>query len=199
MKNILVISLIVIGQVGFSQNSYQSEIEKFQTNLNEEFKNPEESPLTKKERKKFKEHNFFPTDETYQVTADFVKADDPATFQMKTTTNRLPTYDKYGYVKFSLKGNEYQLTIYQSHTLRETDEYRNYLFLPFTDLTNGEETYGGGRYIDLSIPDGNQITIDFNKAYSPYCAYNYSFSCPIPPAENNMDIRIEAGVKNLKL
>ena len=199
MRSFLVITLISIGHFGFSQNSYQSEIEKFQTELNEEFKNPEESPLSKKERKKFEGHNFFPINEKYQVSAEFVKADNPGTFQMKTTTNRLATYDRYGYAKFTLNGIEYKLTIYQSHRLRETEEYKDYLFLPFTDLTNGEETYGGGRYIDLSIPGGNQIIIDFNKAYSPSCAYNYSYSCPIPPAENNLEIRVEAGVKNLEL
>ena len=199
MRSFLVITLISIGHFGFSQNSYQSEIEKFQTELNEEFKNPEESPLSKKERKKFEGHNFFPINEKYQVSAEFVKADNPGTFQMKTTTNRLTTYDRYGYAKFTLNGIEYKLTIYQSHRLRETEEYKDYLFLPFTDLTNGEETYGGGRYIDLSIPGGNQIIIDFNKAYSPSCAYNYSYSCPIPPAENNLEIRVEAGVKNLEL
>lgn len=61
------------------------------------------------------------------------------------------------------------------------------------------ETYGGGRYIDLNIPAGKTIIIDFNKAYSPSCAYNYNYSCPIPPKENDLDIAITAGVKNLKL
>ena len=69
------------------------------------------------------------------------------------------------------------------------------MFLPFTDLTNGEETYEGGRYIELEIPDKNYIVIDFNKAYNPYCAYNYIYSCPIPPEENDLKIEIKAGVK----
>ena len=66
-------------------------------------------------------------------------------------------------------------------------------------MTNGEETYGGGRYIDLTIPKGDVLIIDFNKAYSPLCAYSYKYSCPIPPAENDLKLRIEAGVKNLAL
>ncbi|MBP7982432.1 MAG: DUF1684 domain-containing protein, partial [Kaistella sp.] len=73
--------------------------------------------------------------------------------------------------------------------------YEDYLFLPFRDETNGKETYGGGKYIDLRIPDGNEIVIDFNQSYQPYCAYNaYDYSCPIVPEENFLPLRIEAGV-----
>ena len=76
--------------------------------------------------------------------------------------------------------------------------YEDYLFLPFTDLTNGEETYGGGRYIDLSIPEGNTIQLDFNKAYNPYCTYNKKFSCPLVPSVNSIKTRVVAGVKDFK-
>ncbi len=77
-----------------------------------------------------------------------------------------------------------------------TTDFENYLFLPFTDLTNGNGTYGGGRYIDLEIPKGDTMVIDFNKSYNPYCAYNGKYSCPIPPKENDLNIAIKAGVKN---
>jgi uncharacterized protein (DUF1684 family) len=86
------------------------------------------------------------------------------------------------------------LNVYQSHTLREKEGYKDYLFLPFTDLTNGNETYGSGRYIDLRIPERETIIIDFNKAYNPYCAYNYGYACPIPPKENKLKVEIRAGV-----
>ena len=69
------------------------------------------------------------------------------------------------------------------------------MFLPFSDLTSGNETYGGGRYIDLEIPKGKTITIDFNQAYNPYCAYNPKYSCPIVPAENELLTNVNAGVK----
>ena len=74
----------------------------------------------------------------------------------------------------------------------------DYLFLPFTDLTSGVDTYGGGRYIDQKIPEGNSIIIDFNQSYNPYCAYNPRYSCPIPPPENDLLIEIMAGVKDFK-
>jgi uncharacterized protein (DUF1684 family) len=72
--------------------------------------------------------------------------------------------------------------------------------LAFTDLTNGEDTYGGGRYIDLYISDiaEGHITIDFNKAYNPYCAYSDGYNCPIPPASNSINLEIKAGEKMYK-
>ena len=188
-------TLVSTGQ----SSSYIEEIKAHQKELNEEFLDPQESPLSKKERKKFKGHNFFPIDEAFRVEAKFTRTRNAVPFKMKTSTDRLPTYNKYGEAVFLLKGKEYKLNIYQSHRLQQMEEYKDYLFLPFTDLTNGEETYGGGRYIDLTIPKGDVLIIDFNKAYSPLCAYSYKYSCPIPPAENDLKLRIEAGVKNLAL
>ncbi|MEN7550351.1 DUF1684 domain-containing protein [Rapidithrix thailandica] len=191
------ISFVFIGSAVAQQ--YEEEIAHFQQELNEEFRNPEESPLPKKDLKKFKKHNFFPIDSTYKVLAKFVKTHNALPFKMQTTTDRLPTYEKYGEVIFEIEGQILTLSIYQSHQLRRTLKYKDHLFLPFTDLTNGKETYGGGRYLDLTIPSGDTIVIDFNKAYNPYCAYNPSYSCPIPPEENDLNIRIEAGVKHSKL
>ena len=82
--------------------------------------------------------------------------------------------------------------------LLDDEEFVDYLFLPFTDLTNGEATYAGGRYIDLAIPDGDTLIIDFNKSYNPYCAYNKKYSCPIVPKVNHLEIDINAGVKAFK-
>ena len=69
------------------------------------------------------------------------------------------------------------------------------MFLPFLDATNGVETYGGGRYLDMKVPKSNEVIIDFNKAYNPYCVYNHEYSCPIVPLENELDVEINAGVK----
>ena len=197
MKKILCIALILISLSGITlAQAYEEEINEFQQELNEEYLNPKESPLSKKDRKKFKGHDFFPIEEKYRVVAKFVKTTSAMPFKMKTSANVFQNYDIYGVVHFEIDGKEYKLNIYQSHTLRETEQYKDYLFLPFTDLTNGRETYGGGRYIDLSIPSGDSVIIDFNKAYNPYCAYSTGYSCPIPPKENNLNIKIEAGIKN---
>jgi len=178
-----------------SAQSHAEDVAKFQKELTDEFLNPEESPLSKEEIKKFSGHSFFPVNKKYRVVAKFVRTENSLPFQMQTTTDRLPMYEKYGEAIFELDGKTYTLSIYQSHQLRETEKYKNYLFLPFTDQTNGKETYGGGRYIDLTIPTGNTIVIDFNKAYNPFCAYNPNRSCPIPPKGNALNIKIPAGVK----
>jgi len=73
------------------------------------------------------------------------------------------------------------------------EEYKNYLFIPFKDLTSGTETYGGGRYMDIMIPEGDEIILNFNTAYNPYCAYANGYFCPIPPAENTLNVEIRAG------
>jgi hypothetical protein len=170
----------------------------FQKKMNREFKDPETSPLKDKDRKNFESLNFFPIDTTYRVTAKFIETPNQSPFLMPTTTNRLPEYIKYGEAHFTLKGKEFVLTIYQNQQLTKMEEYEDYLFLPFTDATNGKETYGGGRYIDARIPEGNTVVIDFNKAYNPYCAYNEKYSCPIVPAENTLSIAVKAGVKKFK-
>lgn len=178
-----------------AQNNCKEDTTAFQDKLNLDYKSPEESPLDKKQRRKFKGHDFFPFDQNFCITASFEKTKNVVPFQMKTTTNRLPTYEIYGVATFEINGQKYKLNIYQSHRLRKMEKYKNNLFLPFTDLTSGESSYIGGRFIDLTIPKGDTIEINFNKAYNPYCAYSYRYSCPIPPVENHLKVAIKAGVR----
>lgn len=175
------------------------EIVTFQQELNKEFKDRDESPLEPKDLRKFKGHSFFPVDLGYRIVARLSATPSADFFKMKTTTSRLPNYRVYGVVEFMLNGKTFKMPVYQSQDLMKNEEYANYLFFPFTDLTNGTQTYPGGRYIDLRIPkEGQDIVIDFNKAYNPYCAYSHRFSCPVVPAENHMDIEILAGVRYTK-
>lgn len=167
----------------------------YQVQLNKEFADPETSPLLSEDLKDFQSLDFFPVNKDLIVTADFIRTPGQMPFQMPTTTGRLPVYEKYGEAHFILEGKQVILEIFQSHDLRETEEYKDYLFMPFTDLTNGEETYGGGRYLGLTIPEGDSIVINFNKAYNPYCAYNGKYSCPRVPVQNHIDAEITAGVK----
>jgi len=167
----------------------------FQEELNAEFKNPETSPLADRFRIDFETLNFFAPDTNYIVEAKLIRTPDALPFSMPTTTGRESTEVVYGIAKFTLNGKEHELEIYQSPELITQDKYEDYLFLPFTDKTNGEETYGGGRYLDLRIPNGSTIVLDFNKAYNPYCAYNKKFSCPIVPKVNHLDTEIRVGVK----
>lgn len=168
---------------------------EYQQELNMSFKNPKTSPLSAEERESFESLDFFPVDTSFYVVAEFVRTPYETPFAMPTTTDREPIYVKYGEAYFSLNGKEYKLNLYQSRDLSMTEAYKYHLFLPFTDLTNGNTTYAGGRYVDLKIPKTNKIIIDFNKAYNPYCAYNGKYSCPIPPQENHLETFIKAGVK----
>lgn len=167
----------------------------FQAELNQQYGSEEESPLTEEDRKHFKALEFFQIDSKYRVNAKLERVKDSEPFTMKTTTDRLPIYKLYGIAHFEIDGKPLQLEIYQSQQLILDPVYENYLFLPYTDLTNGKGSYGGGRYIDLESSEGDEIIIDFNQSYNPYCAYNKKYSCPIPPEVNHLDIRIEAGVK----
>lgn len=201
--SILLLPLLLFSACSTKQvdHSYLNEILQVQTELNDFYSNPETSPLKGSELISFKEnggHSFFEINPNYKVKAHLLKAQKPDTIFMPTSSDVVKAYDAYGIAEFTLLGKAYQLTLYQSHSLRQSDEYKNYLFLPFKDMTSGQSTYGGGRYIDLSIPAGDSIDIDFNKAYHPYCAYTKGYSCPVPPANNFLNLPIEAGIKLTK-
>lgn len=202
MKNTLILLIIatIFIQCNSQNTKYQDEIKQFQYKLNTEFADATTSPLTEKDLKIFKSLDFFEINEKYKIIADFELTPNSPIFELKTTTERLPLYRKYGIATFVLDGKKHQLNIYQSQDLLKSLDYENYLFLPFYDTSNGQSSYGGGRFIDLEIPKSNNktIIIDFNKAYNPYCAYNHTFSCPIPPKENLVEVPIEAGVKAYK-
>ncbi len=198
MKNILLIFLFLVFKVGFSQTEDKiiKEIERVQSELNEEFKNPETSILDSLDQITFKRLHFYPIDLKFHIEAEFVRTPDEKPFLMKTSTERLPEYVKYGEAHFTIDDKQLKLNIFQSTNHEKQEGYEDHLFLPYTDLTSGDGSYGGGKYIDLIIPVGDKIIIDFNKAYNPYCAYSYRYSCPIPPKENDLLVRIEAGVKD---
>ena len=170
----------------------------FQKNLNAEFKNPEKSPLPDRFRSDFESLDFFYPDTNYVVTAKLVRTPEALPFLMPTNTGRTSEEVVYGVVMFTLNGKEHSLEVYQNPELMEDRDYEDYLFLPFSDETNGKETYGGGRYLDLRIPQGNTLVLDFNSAYNPYCAYNKKYSCPLVPAVNNLKTAVLAGVKDFK-
>ncbi len=199
MKNLLFLSLLFFFRIGFSQNTASvSESEAAQIELNREFSNPETTILEPGDFKDFKGLEFYPINEKFIVKAKFVRTPNEKPFLMPTTTARTPEYVKYGEAHFALDGKDFILNLFKNIQPIEEPGYEDYLFLPFTDLTSGDGTYGGGRYLDQRIPDGDSLIIDFNKAYNPYCAYSSRFSCPIPPKENDLLIRIEAGVKDFK-
>ena len=168
----------------------------YQKQVNNYFKDASVSPLNTKDLKNFKGLDFFEFDSLYVVYAKILKTPESTPFKMKTTTNIPADYRKYGKLIFNLFDEQYTLTAYENLDYLNEEGYENYLFLPFLDQTNGFETYGGGRYIDLYLYDNDSILIDFNRAYNPNCVYDENFSCPIVPRENILNIRVESGVKN---
>jgi len=193
MKIITLIFLVcfVYITVGFTQ---QKSAEVFQKETNEHYSDEESSPLLKEDLINFKGLSFYKIDSQFIVVAKINRIEKIKPFKMKTTTDRRLEYVVYAVATFELNDAEHTLNIYKSYGTSKP-EYEDYLFLPFTDETSGNDTYGGGRFIDLRIVEGSEMVIDFNQAYNPYCAYNHGYSCPIPPKENHLKTRIEAGVK----
>ena len=173
----------------------------YQKELNAFYKDASTSPLKKRDLKKFKGLDFFPVDSTYIVVASIKKTKNAPIFEMPTTKDRKSLYKEYGVLTFELGGKKHELTIYQNQEILQEEEYKDYLFLPFTDLTSGEQSYGGGRYMDVKLSDEQEngtFLLNFNNTYNPYCAYNEKFSCPLTPKKNHLNISIKAGVKDFK-
>lgn len=197
MKNIALL-LILIPFIAFSQTDRKLilEIKKFQKNLKAEYQNAKESPLRGERFTQFKAHPFFPIDLKYRVKADFKITENPVPFMMQTSSGVEQPYVEYGVAEFSVDEKMYALKVFQNLNLKEKNGFENYLFLPFRDETNGKETYGGGKYMDLTIPKGDTLILDFNTSYQPFCAYNaYDYSCPIVPEDNFLPLEVKAGVK----
>lgn len=170
----------------------------YQKDLNMMYMDASQSPLKERDLKKFEGLDFFPVDSSFVVKATFIKIENAPVFEMATTTDRKPLYKEYGKLKFILKGIDCELTVYQSQDEARDKKYKDYLFLPFTDDTSGNESYGGGRYMDIKTYDikaDNTIILDFNNTYNPYCAYNPDYSCPLVPRKNHLNVEIKAGVK----
>lgn len=198
MKNLVYLLLIVLVSGCTQEKRALLGETEFQRKMNANFKDATKSPLKDKDRKHFKGLDFFTFDSTFVVTATLTRTPEEKPFKMKTTTDRLPEYVKYGVVEFQIEGKIHQLNVYQDLGLLKMVGQEDYLFLPFLDNTNGDTSYGGGRYVECRIPEGNVIIIDFNTAYNPYCVYNEKYSCPIVPRENYLPIEVKAGVKAFK-
>lgn len=153
-----------------------------------------ESPLTDEQKRNFGKLIYYPIDPEYKVRARMVPLENKKMVELPMTDGSMEKYLQHSYAEFELKGESIKLLLLQS----QKDPDRRNFFLAFADATSGEETYGGGRYINLRQDGKNSITIDFNLAYNPYCAYNPDYACPLPPRENILEIPIFAGEKDYK-
>jgi uncharacterized protein (DUF1684 family)/pimeloyl-ACP methyl ester carboxylesterase len=187
-----------VSNISAQDEQYKISVQRFQQSRERFLKTPKESPLKSKAIKNFAGLRFFDINQSYRVAAKFTPAADQTPFEMPTFFNNgTVKHIKRGTVTFTLNGAEHTLGVYQRAP--QTDGKNiitsSYAFVPFKDLTNGAETYGGGRYIDLSKNPAANTTLDFNLAYTPDCAFNEKFVCPAVPAENSLNTRVEAGEK----
>lgn len=177
------------------QDSYTEKIQNYRDSIDTEFRDSVTSILQPEDLSHFKALDYFNIDPNYCVMARFKKIKNGRVVTMKTSGTRTPSYRPYGILHFKLNGEKCKLTLYQSADPGRP-ELKKYLLLAFTDLTNGFDTYGGGRYIEYSTDDvKSEMVLDFNYCFNPYCAYSHKFSCVIPPAENALNVKINAGVK----
>lgn len=173
--------------------TYEQQIMAHRTAYKAEFRTASNSPLHSESDLGML--RFYGPDLHYRTEATVQLTPDAEPFEMPTYSGKTQTYVKYAILSFAINGQALTLSVFRNLTLSRLPQYRDYLFIPFKDATNGKETYAGGRYLDVrlrEIQDGKLI-LDFNKAYNPYCAYADGYSCPIPPKENELPVAIEAG------
>lgn len=171
---------------------YRSAVEGFRAEKDAYFRSAPDSPIPLDEREAFGGLPYYPVDEALVfegLTPEPYTGDEPATFQIPTSDNRLRPARRAGVFTFELDGSPRRLTAYELDGAHEGGR----MFLPFLDATSGTETYGAGRYLDLEPDDDGTYAIDFNLAYHPTCVYAPNFSCPLTPAENRLPVAIRAG------
>lgn len=192
----LLLLLVVVGIVAYTlfdsvkpaadpARFRQDELER-RRDRDQFFKESGESPI--KDRAAFTGLRYFEPDAAYRVTATLERLDGGKPYNVTMTGGETETYQPYGRATFTLAGQECRLLVFRS-------QEDGQLFIPFKDLTNGQETYGAGRYLDVPERDvsGDELPLDFNRAYNPFCAYNPTYTCPIPPAENHLKVAVRAG------
>ena len=154
-------------------------------------RNDPQSPIPPIKRSLLLPLKYFPPDPAFSVPAVLKLADERPVFEMPTSTGTIRKMERVGTLEFTIQGQALSLGAFVPEKTRQVLE----LFVPFADMTTGTDTYSAGRYLDLLPTSTGFYTIDFNKAYNPYCAYNTTFECPYPPSSNRLKLAIKAGEK----
>lgn len=184
---VVAFSAIIFFTLSGSDDNYNESIEIFRKQYVENLRVTEDSPFKDIE---FKGLDFYAPNPAYRVDAKSVSLTDKEIISLNTSDGKKRNYIKTTLLIFELNGRVDTLTLLQN--LEDPTDY----FLPFVDETSGEDTYGAGRYLPVEPSKGTSIELDFNRAFNPYCAYNEAYSCPMPPKENYINSKVEAGEKN---
>ncbi|MDR1990288.1 MAG: DUF1684 domain-containing protein [Acidobacteriaceae bacterium] len=164
---------------------YATKIAAGRAAKDEEFQRSND-PIPPDRKAQFLPLAYFSIDPAYNIVAALEESPDRPSLMMPTSSGQLRRMFRIGTLRFTLKGQPMTLGAFTEGDL-------NTLFVPFSDLTSGTETYAAGRFLDLKRTGTNIYELDFNRAYIPYCYYNATFECPYPPAENRLKVAIRAG------
>jgi uncharacterized protein (DUF1684 family) len=163
-----------------------NELDKIRRDKDQFFLNERQSPLTREQKRTFTGLNYFPENPALRLDLKLERINNYQTVTLATSTGDEREYTHVGQVSFDVNGQQAALQVYEA-------DYG--FFLPFSDATAPDETYGAGRYLEPEEITSDILHVDFNLAYNPYCAYNEQWSCPLPPSANRLKVRIEAGEK----
>ena len=177
------------------ESDYYASLQRFRDNLDFRFGDRILSPLTEADRQNFEGLAHYDVVPALAIPAILEPARDRSTFAMPTYNNRTLAYSHFGTIVARLDGSTVRLKAFRRE---DADTIRDFLLIPFRDATNGDETYAGGRYIEIDLPLPGNLVLDFNRATNPWCAYDAGYACPIPPRENQLPMPIRAGEKRYR-
>ncbi len=177
-----------------AEEDYSAKIAAIRAAKDESFKKDPDSPVPADKKATLLPLAYFPIDESYAVPASLEPSSDRSQIQVPTSIGKLRNLERVGALKFSVKGQSLRLTAFRDLESRDA----NRLFVPFSDITSGTETYPAGRYMELDPTPTGIYVVDFNIAYHPYCYYSPEYDCPFPPKENRLSVPIRAGEKMQK-
>jgi pimeloyl-ACP methyl ester carboxylesterase/uncharacterized protein (DUF1684 family) len=195
MRYFSIIFILFLSLNIFAQDNYTSSVNSFRESRNKDFLTSETTPFCDPKSftnfiKKTKFLKWYEINTNYKITGKITLTPNETFFDNPTFGSKAPIRSrKYGVVTFSWEGQNYSLNAY------EMENVKNYVYVPFYDSTNKDETFNGGRYLDISKLAKDNITLDFNKVYNPDCAFGECNICPVPPSENRLPFRVEAGEK----
>lgn len=198
-KNIIIILIVVVVVAGIyysftgreTSEAYIAKIQQLRKEKDISMQSGDDSPFG--DSIEFKGLTYFPVDSKYRIDAKLTEIDQKNAIALPTSDGKQKSYLEYAYAEFELDGVKNKLLILE---IMDMGPYRGTLFLAFADKTSANETYGAGRYLDVKkLPGAKSITLDFNEAYNPYCAYNDNYSCPFPPKQNMLEVEVKAGEK----
>lgn len=188
------VAAVAVGAACGQPEDYSSTIAAQRAAKDEAFKAQPGNPVPADKMAALVPLAYFPIDEMYAVPASLDPAAERTRLKVPTSTGKIRDIERIGTLRFMVKGQKMSLTAF--HELDQPRVTR--LFVPFSDPTNGVETYSAGRYMELDPTPTGIYVVDFNVAYHPYCYYNEEFDCPYPPKENRLEVPIRAGEKLAK-